>query len=256
MHRPSGAFSSAASPSSDAPATDRCPALRRPFWHPGRPSGCEDVRGMSHPEPISRTYRFAMAVFSPIVRWWGRLEVSGTEHVPSAGAVLLAGNHDSYWDPIAIGIAALGRRQIRALAKSSLWEVRGLAPILDGMGQIPIDRGVGDARALDRAVLELRRGACIGVFPEGTRSRGRTLRARSGFGRLAESVPEAQVVCCTVEGTLDVARFPRRPRIRVRFFPPAAGGLNQGESAAELAVRLLAEIRGYAPIAAVGRGRT
>jgi len=204
-------------------------------------------------ESISRTYRFAMAACSPIVRWWGRLEVSGSEHLPGSGGVLLAANHDSYWDPIAIGIAGLGRRQIRALAKSSLWKVRGLGPILDGMGQIPIDRGAGDAHALDRAILELRRGACIGVFPEGTRSRGQTLRARSGFGRLAEAVPEAQVLCCTVEGTLDVSRFPKRPRIRVRFLPPAGGGLNQGESAAELAVRLLAEIRGHAAVAPVGR---
>jgi len=66
-------------------------------------------------------------------------------------------------------------------------------------------------------------------------------------------VPEAQVVCCTVEGTIDISRFPKRPRIRVRFFPPVGGGLNQGESAAELAVRLLAEIRGFAAIAPLAR---
>lgn len=210
---------------------------------------------MSSPEPVSPTYRLALAACAPIVRRWGRLEVSGEEHLPRSGAVLLAGNHDSYWDPVVIGIAGLERRQIRALAKSSLWKVRGLAPILDGMGQIPIDRGAGDAHALDRAIAELRAGACIGVFPEGTRSRGETLRARSGFGRLAEAVPEARVVCCTVEGTVDIARFPKRPRVRVRFFSPAGGGLREGESTVELAVRLLAEIRGYAPVVSVGRGR-
>ncbi len=210
---------------------------------------------MSSPEPVSPTYRLALAACAPIVRQWGRLEVSGEEHLPRSGAVLLASNHDSYWDPVVIGIAGLERRQIRALAKSSLWKVRGLAPILDGMGQIPIDRGAGDAHALDRAIAELRAGACIGVFPEGTRSRGETLRARSGFGRLAEAVPEARVVCCTVEGTVDIARFPKRPRVRVRFFSPAGGGLREGESTVELAVRLLAEIRGYAPVVPVGRGR-
>jgi len=210
---------------------------------------------MSSPEPVSRTYRLALAACAPIVRRWGRLEVSGEEYLPRSGAVLLASNHDSYWDPVVIGIAGLERRQIRALAKSSLWKVRGLAPILDGMGQIPIDRGAGDAHALDRAIAELRAGACIGVFPEGTRSRGETLRARSGFGRLAEAVPEARVVCCTVEGTVDIARFPKRPRVRVRFFSPAGGGLREGESTVELAVRLLAEIRGYAPVVPVGRGR-
>ena len=191
-----------------------------------------------------------MAVFSPVVRWWGRLEVSGLEALPESGPILLAGNHDSYWDPIAIGIAGQPRRQIRALAKSTLWKNAALGKALDGMGQIPIDRGKGDVHALDRAIEELRGGRCIGVFPEGTRTRGRTLRARSGFGRLAEQVPEAEIVCCTVEGTIDVGKFPKRPRIKVHFFKPAQGGMREGESPAELSVRLLEEIRARVPIPA------
>lgn len=194
-------------------------------------------------------YRAAMAVATPVVRWWGRLEVSGLEALPESGPVLLAGNHDSYWDPIAVGIAGQPRRQIRALAKSTLWKNALLGKVLDGMGQIPIDRGKGDVHALDRAVEELRGGRCIGVFPEGTRTRGRTLRARSGFGRLAERVPEAEVVACTVVGTTDIGKFPRkRPRVKVHFFKPERGGLNDGESAAEMSVRLLEEIRAKAPI--------
>jgi 1-acyl-sn-glycerol-3-phosphate acyltransferase len=194
-----------------------------------------------------------MAACAPIVRWWGRLEVSGLEHLPESGPVLLAGNHDSYWDPVAVGIAGLPRRQIRAIAKSSMWKIRGLDRVLDGMGQIPIDRGAGDVRALDRAISELRAGACIGVFPEGTRSLGRELRARSGFGRLAAAVPEAQLVSCTVVGTTDITSFPKRPRIAVHFFRPAGGGLVNGEAPGELSARLLAEIRAQAPIVSAKR---
>jgi 1-acyl-sn-glycerol-3-phosphate acyltransferase len=195
-----------------------------------------------------------LALCAPIVRGWGRLEVSGLDALPETGPVLLAGNHDSYWDPIAVGMAGLPRRQIHALAKSSLWKPV-IGRVLDGMGQIPIERGRGDARALETAIERLRGGACIGVFPEGTRSLGRQLRARSGFGRLAEAVPEAEVVCCTCTGTTDIAQFPKRPKIRVRFFKPAGGGLNHGEGAADLAVRLLEEIRAEAPIAAAGGRR-
>ena len=195
----------------------------------------------------------ALAACTPIVRWWGRLEVSGLEHLPESGPVLLAGNHDSYWDPVAVGIAGLPRRQIRALAKSSMWKIRGLDRVLDGMGQIPIDRGAGDVHALDRAIAELRAGACIGVFPEGTRSLGRELRARSGFGRLAAAVPEAEVVCCTVVGTTDITSLPTRPKIAVRFFRPTGGGLVNGETPGELSARLLAEIRAQAPIVSAKR---
>jgi 1-acyl-sn-glycerol-3-phosphate acyltransferase len=196
-----------------------------------------------------------MAACAPIVRWWGRMEVEGAELLPTSGPVLIVGNHDSQWDPVAIGMAGRKRRQIRALAKASLWDIPGLAPILRGMGQIPIQRGKADAGALDEAIRQLREGACIGIFPEGTISRGAVLRARSGLGRLALAVPEAKIVSVTVTGTVDIVRFPRRPRIRVVFFLPGEGGVREGEDATDLPVRLLAEIRALAPIAQSGRRR-
>jgi 1-acyl-sn-glycerol-3-phosphate acyltransferase len=208
-----------------------------------------------NPEPISRTYRFVMGACAPIVRWWGRLEVEGEDFLPTSGPTLIVGNHDSHWDPVAIGIAGRRRRQIRALAKASLWKIKPLAPILRGMGQIPIERGAADAGALDEAIRQLRGGACIGVFPEGTISRGEVLRARSGMGRLAVAVPEAAIVSATVTGTVDIVRFPKRPRIKVSFFLPAEGGYREGENATALPVRLLAEIRALAPIAQSGRKR-
>ena len=200
-------------------------------------------------------YRFVLRVLSPWVKWWGRLEVRGLEAMPLEGPILLAGNHDSYWDPVAIGIAGLPRRQIRALAKSTLWKIKPLGPILNGMGQIPIRRGAGDVAAMDEAIKQLRAGACIGVFPEGTTSRGRELRARSGFGRLALEVPEAEIVCVTVKGTVDLVRFPKRPRIEVHFFTPALGNGQSGEDAAALSIRLMAEIREQAPVVFGARRR-
>jgi 1-acyl-sn-glycerol-3-phosphate acyltransferase len=211
---------------------------------------------MDEAERITPAYRAVMAATTPVVKTWGRLEVSGLEHIPLTGPTLLIGNHDSYWDPIVIGIAGLPRRQIRALAKSTLWKAAPVGWVLNGMGQIPIQRGKGDAQALDTAIAELRAGACIGVFPEGTISRGKRLRARSGAGRLALAVPEATIVCVTVTGSVDIIRAPKRPQIRVEFFRPQGGGAREGESAAELIVRLMDEIRARAPIAIPGRRRT
>jgi 1-acyl-sn-glycerol-3-phosphate acyltransferase len=205
------------------------------------------------PEPFTRTYRVAMAACVPIVSLWGRLEVEGLEVLPRGGPVLVLANHDSQTDPLAVGVAARKRRQIRALAKRSLWDKPGLGRVLDGMGQIPIERAAGDAGALVNAAAALRAGACVGVFPEGTVSVGRRLRARSGIGRLALEVPEARLVCVAVHGTPDLARFPKRPRIRVRFFEPASGQTDRSESAAGLAERLLAEIRAIAPPVNAGR---
>jgi 1-acyl-sn-glycerol-3-phosphate acyltransferase len=194
-----------------------------------------------------------MGVSVPWAVWWGRMDVIGLETLPRSGPVLVAGNHDSKMDPVAIGVSARKRRQIRALAKSELWEGRVLAPILNGMRQIPIERGKGDRGALDKAIGALRAGACIGIFPEGTRSKGRELRARSGIGHLAAAVPEATVVCVAVSGTIDYARFPKRPRVRVRWFRPERGDYRPGEDPGEFSARLVAEIRSHAPIVASGR---
>lgn len=200
----------------------------------------------------SGTYRLAMALAVPVVRWWSRLEVDGLDALPATGPVVLFANHDSSWDPLVIGLAALPRRQVRALAKSSLWRLRPLGWVLDRMGQIPIERGRGDTHAMAAATERLRGGACIGVFPEGTRSAGRHLRARSGAGRLALAVQQASIVCAAVTGAVDIARFPKRPRVRVRFFVPAAPR-QPDETAGELSARVTAELRRVAPVVSCAR---
>jgi 1-acyl-sn-glycerol-3-phosphate acyltransferase len=207
-------------------------------------------------ERISPAYRGVMIASTPGVVWWGRLQVVGVELLPLQGPVLLVGDHDSYWDTVAAGIAAAPRRQIRALAKSSMWTNRLLGTVLTGMGQIPIERGSGDGGALDRAIEELGKGACIGIYPEGTRSLGRALRARGGVGYLARAVPEAAIVGVACNGTVALPRFPRaRPRVRVEFFAFERPAIAPEESPQQYSTRLLAQIRQRAPIEVAGRKR-
>ncbi len=185
--------------------------------------------------------------------WWGRLRVSGLEAVPPDGPLLLVPNHDSQWDPVIVGLAVRPRRRLRFLARASLWRIPLLGPVLTGMGQIRIKRGASDAVALESAVEALRSGEAICVFPEGRLSWGERLRARSGAGRLAQAWPGTRVVLCAVEGTTEYVRFPRRPRVRVTFFPPQKGDARPGESPAEVATRLLDEIRTRVPPTPAGR---
>jgi 1-acyl-sn-glycerol-3-phosphate acyltransferase len=207
-------------------------------------------------ERITPAYRGVMIASTPGVVWWGRLRVIGLELLPLEGPLLVVGDHDSYWDTVATGIAAQARRQIRALAKSSLWSNKLLGSVLTGMGQIPIERGSGDSGALDRAIEELRNGACIGIYPEGTRSLGRALRARGGVGYLARAVPEATIVGIACNGTVAIPRFPRaRPHVRVEFFEFDRPAIAPEESPQEYSTRLLAQLRRRAPIEVAGRKR-
>jgi 1-acyl-sn-glycerol-3-phosphate acyltransferase len=207
-------------------------------------------------ERLAPAYRGVMIASTPGVVWWGRLQVIGLELLPLHGPVLIVGDHDSYWDPVATGIAAQARRQIRALAKSSMWNNKLLGAVLTGMGQIPIERGTGDSGALDRAIEELRHGACIGIYPEGTRSLGRALRARGGIGHLARAVPEATIVGVACNDTAAIPRFPRaRPRVRVEFFAFERPAIGPEESPQQYSTRLLAQLRQRAPIEVAGRRR-
>lgn len=200
-------------------------------------------------------YRVVLAIGAPIMNRWSRMTVTGLACLPPSGPVILAADHDSYWDPVAIAVAARGVRPIRALAKSTLWKNKLVAAFMNGMGHIPVTRGVSNDEAMTRAVDELRNGACIGMFPESTRSLGRTLRARSGIGRMAQLVPEAVVVCVRTNGSTDVVRVPKRPKVSVEFFLPRDGQLRPGESATQFSERLLAEIREGAPREVPGRHR-
>jgi 1-acyl-sn-glycerol-3-phosphate acyltransferase len=207
-------------------------------------------------EPLSPAYRAVMMASTPGVVWWGRLQVTGVELLPLEGPLLVVGDHDSYWDTVTTGIAAMDRRQIRALAKSSMWKNKLLGAVLTGMGQIPIERGSGNTGALDRAIEELRNGACIGIYPEGTRSLGRALRARSGIGYLARAVPEATIIGVACMGTVAIPRFPRaRPQVRVDFFEFDRPAIAAEESPQEYSTRLLAQLRQRAPIEVAGGKR-
>lgn len=178
--------------------------------------------------------------------------MDGVDRVPERGALLVVPNHDSQWDPVLLAVALRKRRPLRFLARANLWRIFGLKPILNGLRQIPIERGAGDVKALSQAVEALRRGEAVCIFPEGKLSRGRHLTARRGVARLASACPSASILLCAIQGTTDYVRFPRRPRVRIAFFEPARQPRPDEEPQA-VAARLLDEIRERVPPVAVGR---
>jgi 1-acyl-sn-glycerol-3-phosphate acyltransferase len=199
-----------------------------------------------------KLYDVVTTVLTPFNRW-GRVRLVGMDLVPEQGPLLIVPNHDSQWDPVVIGVGLRRRRRLRYLARASLWDIPALGPILSGIGQIQVRRGEGDDDALGQAIEALREGEALCVFPEGRLSWGEPTRAHSGVGRLLQACPGTAVVLCAVEGTTDYARFPRRPRVRVTFFRPRKGDTRPVETPAEVATRLLDEIRTRVPPTPAGR---
>jgi 1-acyl-sn-glycerol-3-phosphate acyltransferase len=136
-----------------------------------------------------------------------RVRIEGTEHVPLTGPVVLAPNHVSVLDgPVVSAMTgSLRRRATRNLIAAEIFH--GLVGwILRQARQIPIRRGTGDTGALDEAVVALREGSCVGIFPEGRVSDDPSnglQRLRSGLTRVA--VPAgAPVVPVGLWGTATV----------------------------------------------------
>ncbi|MCU1601445.1 MAG: plsC 6 [Frankiales bacterium] len=137
-------------------------------------------------------YRLAIVILKPLMLVLTKRRWSGFDNVPAEGGVILAANHISYVDPIALGdaIAFSTKRMPKYLAKASLFEGNGIVGrTMRGAGQIPVHRNTADASAaLKDAVDALHRGELVAIYPEGTVSRdpGKwPMAARTGVARLA-----------------------------------------------------------------------
>src|SRR5205823_5147389 len=96
------------------------------------------------------------------------LRTEGARHVPAKGPALLIANHQSYLDPVLVGLAA--RRHLCYLARKPLFNRPAFARLLRGLGGVPIDQeGLGIA-GLRTTLGQLRLGRAVVVFPEGERT--------------------------------------------------------------------------------------
>lgn len=96
----------------------------------------------------------------------------GIENIPKSGAYILAGNHIHLFDPVTI--MSITNKPIHFLAKASLFKFPQ-SLIFNHMGLIPVNRNRKDKEAYDSATKYLKNGEIIGIYPEGTRERGRGL---------------------------------------------------------------------------------
>src|SRR4051812_24896318 len=101
---------------------------------------------------------------SALLRLVFRLRITGLEHLPTSGPVLLAGNHTGFLDgPI---VCAVLPRPSVFIVKSELYD-GPFRRLLQFARQIPVRRGAPDRTALHRALAVLDNGGVLGMFPEG-----------------------------------------------------------------------------------------
>ena len=113
-----------------------------------------------------------------------RLEVQGLHNLPSAGGVLMLGNHISWIDWAVLQMAS--PRPVRFVMERSIYERWYLKRFLDFFGVIPISSG-RSRDALDAVHQALNDGEVVCLFPEGAISRnGQLGEFRKGFEQAAK----------------------------------------------------------------------
>src|SRR4051794_18421623 len=220
-----------------------------------RTAACVADRAPGTPAPDRRReqwvfYVLARVVIRPLLWLLFRPRVTGREHVPLTGPVILASNHLSFIDSIAIPTVA--PRKVSYLAKAEYFTGSGISGwlsrnLFSALAALPVERETHRAAqaALDTALSVLKDGGAFGIYPEGTRSRdGRLARGKTGVAWLALTA-DCPVVPVAVAGTDKVqpvgARWPRPHRISVTFGEPLTFPEQRGQAGKGLPRRVVTD---------------
>ncbi|GAA1489187.1 lysophospholipid acyltransferase family protein [Brachybacterium sacelli] len=175
----------------------------------------------------ARFYFGVRTAVRPFVTLIWNPRVSGLENVPRTGGFLIASNHLSNIDSFVIPVAF--PRQIRFVAKESLWTQKGLKGrilrwFFTAVDAVPVDREAlsSGKGALQSAQVILREGAGFGIYPEGSRSKDGMLHpGKQGAAWLAlES--GCPIIPVGLKGTQELMKkkLPERGAVTVRIGAP------------------------------------
>ena len=148
-----------------------------------------------------------------------KLDVRELEHFPREGAVVLVANHVTNFDVFPMQFAL--SRPIFFMGKAELFRNPLLDVFLRNLSGFPVNRGEKDVWAMRHAAKILAHGQTLGMFPEGTRSKGKGLAvAKTGAARLALDA-NCPIMPMTVTGSDQFfKRFPRRTLVQITLLPP------------------------------------
>ncbi len=100
--------------------------------------------------------------------FWLRYRARGLENLPETGGALLLVNHQSFVDPLLVGLPLT--RPVSFLARDNLFKVPVIGHILRNTYVMPINREAASTTSLREAIRRIEGGFYVGIFPEGTRT--------------------------------------------------------------------------------------
>lgn len=174
-----------------------------------------------HPWYARLFFALLFCIIWPFSKIWTRWTIEGLEllrDIPADQGVIYVSNHSCAFDPAWIQAARPRRRRIRFMYKSEFDSSATVSTMLAWIGSFPVRRHTADRRALRCAQKALERGEDVGIFPEGTRIKGRLGRGKvhGGFAVIAH-MAQAPIVPIAIEGAW---RFSRAGKVRLKIGKP------------------------------------
>ena len=127
------------------------------------------------------TYYFWYTISKITARFFFSFRVVHPERLIEEGPLILASNHQSYFDPPLVGICS--RRGVYYLARKTLLQIPLLGKLLPHINVILVDRDGNDMSALKSVIRTVKSGHGVVLFPEGTRSpNGQLQPGKAGIG--------------------------------------------------------------------------
>ena len=153
---------------------------------------------------------------------WLGYRAWGHERLEKEGGALILANHQSFLDPLLVGLPL--RRPVSFLARANLLSVPVVGWILRHTFVMPINQEAASTASLRETIRRLHHGFLVGVFPEGTRSPdGNMSELKPGFAAIVRRAkhPVYPVGIAGAYQALPIKSWFLKPtRVRVVFGEP------------------------------------
>ena len=169
------------------------------------------------------------------------IKTYGVKNVPKSGGALMISNHQSYLDPVMLGVNL--PRPLSYLAKSELFVNPLLSKLISSLRAFPVRQGKGDKAAIEETIRRLREGHMLNIFPEGTRTEDGEIAPIQRGAALVVRKAHVPIVPAVIHGSWDAwpytAKMFRARPIRVLYGKPLEVSGLKGEQIVELIDRTL-----------------
>lgn len=168
-------------------------------------------RLLTHGTPTRRSvlWRIGQMTSHVVTSSLFHFKAYGIEHVPASGGVLLASTHQSYLDPVLIGVRL--RRPVSYMASAYLFRNPFFGWLIRSLHAFPVEQGKGDRAAVNACIERLKEGHMLCIYPEGHRSPDGEIKELQGGISLIARRAGVPVIPVVIDGAFEA--WPRKKKL-------------------------------------------